>query len=258
MMRRTLFALACVLLWSGTADAATVALGVVLNSTANSPASGAYTTGSFTAAVGDRLVVMCSATGAGATPTYSISDSLGGQTYTEVKVLSLGTPAAEIHVYVSDGMASGSARTITCAVNAASPSSTGANVVVWMVTGVTRNGAALVRGDGSHNLVGGNTPAPALPAAALTGNPTIGFVLNSSNPATLTEPTGWTELNDSAYTTPTYGVEAISRDSGFTGTTVTWGSTSATQFMAYIMEIDTSAPSSGGSKKRGLLLGVGQ
>jgi hypothetical protein len=95
--------------------------------------------------------------------------------------------------------------------------------------------------------------------SALTGNVTLGFLANGTNPATMTEPTGWTEAADLGYATPTTGVHAVHRDSGFTGTTITWGSTTGGSTLDIILEMDTSAAGGGAVPgcRHGLLLGLG-
>jgi hypothetical protein len=107
---------------------------------------------------------------------------------------------------------------------------------------MSRTGAAAVlQSAKQENQGSGTTPAPVFGNSALTGNPTLGAVANTSNPATLTPPTGWTELDDLGITSPTAGLEYIGRNSGFTGTTVTWGSTSPTPFASLIIELDTTS-----------------
>jgi hypothetical protein len=67
------------------------------------------------------------------------------------------------------------------------------------------------------------------------------MVGNSSSPAGIAKPTSWTEQVDVGYATPSTGLEYASRNSGFTGTTITWASTSATVWGAISVELDTSA-----------------
>lgn len=112
-------------------------------------------------------------------------------------------------------------------------------------TGFTRVGSGAQRQSKvTNNGSAGGTPAPAFTSSALTGNVTFGVIVNASNPAGMTTPTNWTERGDVGEATPTTGLEVVTRDSGFTGTTVTWGSTSATSFGAIIVELDTSAATS--------------
>jgi hypothetical protein len=87
-------------------------------------------------------------------------------------------------------------------------------------------------------------PAPVFGSAVLTGNPVIGAVFNATNTAGnsgITQRASFTERVDTGYITPTTGIEVMSIDSGETGTTMTWGSTSGSAFCSIIVELDTSA-----------------
>jgi hypothetical protein len=79
-------------------------------------------------------------------------------------------------------------------------------------------------------------------AAPFTTNSILGAVFNAANPATMTPPaTGtWTEHDDVGYNTPATGMETVTLDSGFTSTTVTWGSSCASAFAAFAVEFDAS------------------
>ncbi|MDP2735983.1 MAG: hypothetical protein Q8P12_07310, partial [bacterium] len=68
----------------------------------------------------------------------------------------------------------------------------------------------------------------------------LGAVGNDSNPAGLAAPVGWTEQADVGQGNPPVGLETVTRDSGFTGTTITWGGTSASAFASIIVELDTA------------------
>jgi hypothetical protein len=73
----------------------------------------------------------------------------------------------------------------------------------------------------------------------------------------VTEPTGWTEHADTGYNNPTSGMEVASRDSGFTSTSIIWGSNSASNWGAIIAELDSSAAGGRASKNtRSAPLGV--
>jgi hypothetical protein len=100
-------------------------------------------------------------------------------------------------------------------------------------------GAGAIRSWGiQSNQPTATAPAPALSISALTGNTTIGAMANSTNPATMTAPTNWTERHDVGNTNPTMGLEVATLNSGFTGTTVTWGSNSGSVFASIIIEVD--------------------
>jgi hypothetical protein len=158
-------------------------------------------------------------------------------------VLSVAKAASadRIYVFVADALAAASSQTVTF--NCSQDNATGAVIQVCSVAGMTRTGQGAVRQTASTpNATAGGTPAATFSAAALTGNPTLGIVSNGASPAALTPPTNWTEGNDTGYSTPPTGAEYVFRDSGFTGTTITWGGTSATAYGVGIIELDTSTP----------------
>jgi hypothetical protein len=122
-------------------------------------------------------------------------------------------------------------------------SSTGGGGQVFKVTGATMFGLAGIRQFASQaNQAASGTPAPVLASAALTTNSLIGAVFNATSPATMTPRTSWTESIDLGYSTPTTGIETMFRNGGETGTTQTWGGTSASAFSSVVIEIDGSTP----------------
>jgi hypothetical protein len=123
--------------------------------------------------------------------------------------------------------------------------SSGGGLAVLEVSGMTRAGVSAKRqAAGQDNQASGGTPAPVFGSAVLTGNPVIGAVFNATNTAGnsgITQRASFTERVDTGYITPTTGIEVMSIDSGETGTTMTWGSTSGSAFCSIIVELDTSA-----------------
>lgn len=208
---------------------------------------GTSSTGNRTCAIttlaGDLVLVFCSASGnTNAAPTCS--DDQGGA-YTLIDSAAFGASANTGSWFVGNALVgTGAATTITVATG----SNTAAEIVAVAIAGMSRSGASAIRSQGKQaNQASATTPAPALNQAALTGNPTIGAVFNSTNPATMTAPASWTERQDVGQSTPTTGLEVVTRDSGFTGTTVTWGSTSGSAFASAIVEIDSSSPPATGT-----------
>jgi hypothetical protein len=204
--------------------------------------AGPQSTPSFTPAANDLLVVFAFASGTvDANPT--LVDSLGAITFTKITsaISAVGSTGGTVYLFIADQLAAASARTL--AFNTPNDVNTGCIVFVCAVAGMTRLGAAAVRQSAIQNTgTAATTPAPAFSASALTGNPCLGCVVNLSNAAGMTPPASWTEgVADVGFNTPVSGGEYIFRNSGFTGTTVTWGSTSATTFGAIIVELDTSA-----------------
>jgi len=212
---------------------AAVVLGVATASTTN---NANYTTGSFTPAADDLLVSFVVVTGN--TNTGSLSDSLSG-TWEHVGSYAKAASADRLHAFVRVTPATASAMTATWTRSGAT---SGGIVTVLRVSGMSRYGLDAVRQFQGQSNQSAATPAPAFDVAALTGNPCLGFVANATNPAGMTEPGSWTERSDTGYNTPTTGSEVASRDSGFTGTTVTWGSSSASAFGSMIIELDASVP----------------
>lgn len=192
------------------------------------------------ATAGDQLVVVVVLTGATTTPT--VTDDNGSGTYTEVSGGGFfkAASADKVWIFVRNALVPATASTI---ITMTSPGGdTGGGLLVYRLTGMTRVGAAAVRQiAGQSNQAAAGTPAPVFAAAPLTGNSLIGAVFNATNVATLTPPTGWTEKHDTGYATPTTGIETATIDSGFTSTTVTWGSTSASAFASIAAEMDASA-----------------
>lgn len=207
-------------------------------------AAGGGTSGSgnrtvtITPAVGDLLVVVVSLSG-NTNDAPTMTDNNGSGTYTRaVGGVAWSSSANRMAVFVRDAlMVNTTSTTITCA----SGSNTAGELVAIAVSGMTRTGSAAIRSSGSQaNQAASTTPAPALNQAALTGNMTIAGV--ASGDTTTTPATGWTERQDVSQATPTTACEVCTRDSGFTGTTITFGATQSTVYASFAVELDGSAP----------------
>lgn len=194
-------------------------------------------------AAGDLLVVFCNATtNTNDTPTCSDNnaDGFGGSSgWTFIGKQNFAASAGRMSCFVRNALISNTGSTT---ITVATGSNTSGNIVCVAVAGMKRGGAngAVRQFNGQADQAASTTPAPAFSSAALTGNMTIGCVSNSATPAGVTEPTGWTERQDVGQATPNCGMEVVTRDSGFTGTTVTWGSTS-TAFASFIIELDSTS-----------------
>jgi hypothetical protein len=201
----------------------------------------------ITPSKGALLVAICANTGTTTDPT--VTDDRGGS-YTRIAAASCvkAASADEMHFYVRDDPVNENvSHTLTMNVGGAG---TGGGIIVIAISGMTRSGTGAVRQAAKQDNVAAATPAPAFGVAALTGNLTIGAVFNATNPATMTTPGSWTERRDVGYATPATGLESVTRDSGFTGTTVTWGSASASAFCSMIIELDASAAPPGPPPRR--------
>lgn len=199
------------------------------------------TSGAFTPVEDDLLIGICHATGtAAAAPT--LTSSVGGFTFTFVDSATYSSSNHQIYVFVSDALvgASPASQTVTC--EAVGDVTTGTTIVVLAVSGMSRTGLDAIRQIALHeNQSSGTTPTTVFAGAALTGNVTIGAAANVSNPAGITEPTGWTEAVDTGFDLPSVGLEVVYRNSGSTSDTITWGSTYGSNGGAISIELDTSA-----------------
>lgn len=203
----------------------------------NSSVSGTHSVATAAPVVGNILVVVTYDTGTTANST--VTDDQGG-TYTRVASALKASSADIMGFYVRDQLIS---NTNVHTVQSAPGTTSGGGLQVYEFSGISKTGARAVRTIagvaqiGKQENQGAATPAPALPANALTANPTILAVMNATNTATLTEPTGWAERRDSGYNNPTTGFESATRNSGFTGTTATYASSSSA-FCSLIVELD--------------------
>lgn len=208
----------------------------------------------ITPAVGDLMVVFC-AVAANAQDTPTMTDNNGSGTYDRIATHNWTISAVNYRVsaFVRTAlMVNTTSTTITCTTG----SNTSGSVVAVAVSGMTRTGAAaILQSAGQDNQTASTTPAPVFGSSALTANMTLGVVANGTNPATLTVPGGWTERQDVGFASDALGQEIVTRDSGFTGTTVTWGGTSPSIFASLIIELDTSAPPPSGMGKRIIWMG---
>lgn len=122
-------------------------------------------------------------------------------------------------------------------------SDTGGGLAVVKVTGMVKAGSSAVR----QSKIGGQGGTSGTPAtgnwasAKLTTNPVVGAVINASNPANLTPTTSYSEILETAFSTPTTGVEIQKIDSGDTTNTMTWGSGSASDWVCMGVELDASS-----------------
>lgn len=193
-------------------------------------------TAAITPAVGDLLVgVVFVSTNTNDTPT--MTDNNGSGTYTRILVadVTIAAVAHRMSVFVRDALM---VNTTSTTVTANTGSNTSGAVHVVAISGMSRVGADAVRSQGQQNNQAAGTPAPALNQSALTGNVTIVGV--GSGDTTTTAPTNWTERQDTNFATPTIALETATRDSGFTGTTITFGAAQSTTFASFAIEMDGS------------------
>ena len=207
----------------------------LLGSTFNTT-SGTHTV-TATPAVNDLIVIIRANTGnvVSTAPT----DNNGSGTYTLVSSALKLSSSDLMEVWVRNSLiGAASSTTFTDAAG----TTTGGGLAVLKVTGMTLTGAAAARQNAVQSNKTTAIPAPVFTSAPLTTNPVIGAVFNGTSPATMTPRTSFTELVDVGYTTPAAGFEVMSRDSGETATTQTWGSTSASSYCAIVVELAYDSP----------------
>lgn len=206
-------------------------------STASSANTTSYVSGSFTPPLNAELFAFVGASGTIATGTMTDSQGLG---FTKINSFIKNSSADTGYFFAANALAANTSMTVTfdCTGDAA----TGAIIQVFSVSSMTKTGAtAILQSLITNNIGGGGTPSRNFGSNVQTGNVTVGYVYNGSNPAAIpTCPTGWTSLDTNSFTTPNQGAGYCTRDNGFTGTAMGWNSTSATGFGLMIVEIDTS------------------
>lgn len=223
---------------------AAVTHAVVLNSTSNNQAS--YTTPTFVPAVGDLLLALIH--NAGAVPSdgsVSVDTPTGGPIAFSRIITALKASSADtLFAFVATSLVA-SAVNHTVRFNAGDDATAvGCTIQVLRVSGMTLTGLSAIRQSAkTDNNAAGGTPDVIFVAPCLTTNPVIGCVANNDNPAGVTEPGSFTELNDSGYSTPTRGTECASANSGITSSGFSWGSTSASAYGTIGLELDVTAAS---------------
>jgi hypothetical protein len=214
--------------------------------------TGGTRTVTATPVLGDLIVVIVGTSGVtGGTTSVTDDNSGGGGTYSSIVAAWTGfSTTGRMTMWIRHRLIASASSTVFTATQA---SSTGGGLQVCRISGMNICGLGAVRGCGGQSTgTAGTAPAPVLlrrtgttfsgTQAALTGNLCIGCVCNGSVAAIITQPASWTESLDVSYLTPTTGRETAFRNSGETGSTITWGSTSATAFASMVIELDTTDP----------------
>lgn len=188
----------------------------------------AYASASFTPTVGDLLVVLANVAGT-TTAAPTCTASANGITFTLFDVQAHNVSANRLYRFVANQTVGASPAAMTVTVNTGADAGTGALITVLGAQGMSKVGAAAIRqftGADNNHATGGTTPSVTLAQAPLTTNPVVAHTGNLTGTGTgLTPPSGWTEYSDASFSTPTTGMEVCGIASGFTGTTITAGST---------------------------------
>jgi hypothetical protein len=216
---------------------ATVVSGVSATSTTDNTA---LTSASFTPNADDLLIAVGMVKGHFNQSGHVFTDSqaLG---FTQITFARFNGSTDSITIAVANAFAANSGMTVT--LTPSSTTCTGLALSVLRVTGMAYAGLTAIRQSSfQSNQAAAGTPAPAFGVISLNDNPTIGAVGNGTNPAGMTPPASWSERHDIGFATPDGGLETCNLNKAFSGTTVTWGSASASAFAALIIELDASEP----------------
>jgi hypothetical protein len=212
----------------------------LLGSLFNTTGGTSITTGTLTP-VGTVLPVAVAAVTGSVATDWAVTDSLGG-TWTKIGAsrAQKGTNADLMEVWVRNATTSSA---FTATYSHATGAATGGGLVVLAAAGMSRTGASAVRGAGvQSNQASGTAPAPVLGQTTLLTNPTVTAVFDAST-AGLTVPAGWAASDFNAgFTVPTAWLQVTHRNSGFAGTTITWGSNAGSAYCSLGIELDASAP----------------
>ena len=212
-----------------------------------SGAAGGGTTGTtdrtvtMTPAVGDHVLVFCSVGGnTQSAPTMS-DNNADGIGYTLLAALAWGSASGNrLFAFVRNGLMVNTTSTI---ITLDTDTNDAAHMWVHQASGAVRAGADSIRQIATiENGAAAGTPAVTFASSHLTHDLNVCAVASANS---MTPPTSWTEQVDQSQTVPTTFIEGCTRQTGFTGTTVTWGSTSASTFAAIAVEFSDVGPIAG-------------
>jgi len=184
-----------------------------------------------TPAIGDLIIVIAGASGSG-TQTCAVTDDNSSGTYTASQSASRGVgPLNKLTTFYRDEFITAASSTIF---TATITNDTGGGLAVFSLSGMYIAGVLARRSQNAQNNQAAGTPS--LPVG--TGgfgprDPGIGYVITGSNSAANSAPpSGWTERYDQGYNNPTSGIEVVTIDSGFSGSTVDWTAATPSSFGA--------------------------
>ena len=197
-------------------------------------------TATLTTVAGDYLIAFTGHTGAAIILDHAVTDDQGGTWYRVTSFQTNTATLGHINVWVRTKLVVTGASTIVTSTPGGTSNGGGLNV--FAVAGMLRPGVEGIRQVAWQGLKNAATPAPVFASAPLTENMIIGFMVSGDNPAAVTERANFTERQDTGYNVPAYGMESMTRNSGETSATQTWGGTTVSQFGAVVVELDASAP----------------
>jgi len=222
---------------------ATCTLAAAISDTAAGPIS----SGAFTPAANDLLVCVVWGTGTSLVDTDLVISSTGNTAaWTRLGTGIIFETAGNNGrgaVFAQNALATAVSTDVTATFNV--DNSTGNHIRIYRISGMTNTGVAALRQFAKDEVVASGTPQiAAFAAVCLTDNPVIVSVHDEGTADGWTPPTDWTESTtpdaEQQILTPTSRCDIAHRDSGFTGTTITWGSASTGAYSSVAVEFDAS------------------
>ena len=209
-------------------------LGSVFNTT-----SGTKSVAGLTPAVDSLIVIVAAHTGSTASFAPTDNNPGGAGAYARVTTCVKASSADTMEVWVRTALiSSASSTTFTQAPG----TTTGGGLLVFQITstaGLKANTSGIRQSAVQSNQSASATPAPVLGSTPISQDGIITAVFNATNPAGVTQRSGYSLQANLGYITPTTGIASATKNSGETSATIAWGSTSATAFCSLAIEIDT-------------------
>lgn len=194
-------------------------------------------TATITPALKDLFVVFAFAAGTGVGATLTDNNTNLGDVgaYTLAQSVTFG--GSKLHAYVRNSLLRGTTSTIVTFDPGAS-STAAALAVIAIGSQNVAMPAAQLQGQTATGAAGVATVT--LPTSSQTEDLTLIALANTTNPPGLTAPAGWTNRSNIGAAGP-IGLIAATRDSGFTGTAITWGTNPVTTWGSIALEISALA-----------------
>lgn len=189
-------------------------------------------------AVGDLILILVQVSGDSTHSTPTDNNSSG--TYTPIGT-QLSVNGRYGQLYIRNSLISSAVYTTFTLENPGSD--TGGGLAVIKVTGMSKVGSAAVRQtkQNSQEGTGASITTGTWTSSKLTTNPIVGCLIKDTT-YTVYITAGYTELLDTAYSTPDVSIEVQKKDSGDTTNTMTWNSALTTgRFYGVVgVELDAS------------------
>lgn len=205
---------------------------------AGNTTSGTNPSVAITPVANDLFIVFCNAVGnTNTAPTCS--DGNTGGTYTLIGTAQFNGSANTTSVFVRNNLVPNTtSTTVTVAIGA----HTATEITVYAISGAPTAGtAAIAQSATQSNQSAATTPAPTFSSTPSTGSLILSFVGNATNPANITVTSAilgnFTRDQNAGQTG--CGISAEHLNSGLQQSAVTWGSTSASVFASWALEVAT-------------------